>query len=128
MLYYFGSDTLEDGRAGDTFLRIHPANIVKMQVEGADLDGFRPVQEGSEILLQFLDSVMTPDTVSVCITHDVIIAAFLGYHIGYVPDIKDWIGYLQGFYLVRSGEGFLAYIDESVLQPVETKQPLQIFR
>ena len=84
----------DEERAGETFLEAFPNNIVKMQVDNEILPGFRDTFMGSKMILTLLAEWEPP---SIFITHDVIIAAFLGYLNGKYPDIEEWIDYLDGF-------------------------------
>ena len=100
----------DEDKAGETFLEVFPNNIVKKQVENEKLPGFRDISMGSKMILDLLTECEPP---SIFITHDVIIAAFLGYLNGKYPDIEEWIDYLDGFIFcpeskdtVISAEGF----------------------
>lgn len=95
---------VEDERlAGETLLKTYPDNVVKMHVNGQKLPGFRDISQGSKMLMELLLKNATP---SIFITHDVIIAALLGFLNGRYPDINDWIGYMDGFIFCPDSQDF----------------------
>jgi len=99
-----GPYVINDSLARRSFLDIQPKNIIKMQVDGAKIEGFRDIDEGSAILLDYILNHPPPKGLHIFVTHDVIIAALVGYLIGYVVDQPNRIKYLQGacFYLLNN--------------------------
>ena len=91
-----GPYVIDSKVAGQSYLKIRDENIVKIQVEGTQIDGFRDVMEGSKLLLEYVLTRKPNPGMHIFVTHDVIIAAFLGSVIGYVVDEPEWIKYLQG--------------------------------
>ena len=91
-----GPYVYDEDLAGQSFRALFPKNIVKLQVEGEHIPGFRTVREGSALLLTYMLGQHPGPGLRIFVTHDVIIAALIGYLIGSIPDIPDWIKYLQG--------------------------------
>jgi len=96
-----GPYVVDDEIAGQSFLELENDEVVKMQIEGEDIEGFRDVNEGSKLLLEYVLSRQPTSGLHIFVTHDVIIAALLGSIIGYVVDIQKWIKYLHGLCLYR---------------------------
>jgi len=49
-----GPYVVDDEIAGQSFLELDNDEIVKMQIEGEDIEGFRDVNEGSKLLLEYV--------------------------------------------------------------------------
>ena len=91
-----GAFIADENVAGDSFRKLFPRNIVKLQVDGTSIPGFRTVEEGSSILLKYVFVQKPREGLHLFVTHDVLIAALIGCLIGGIPDIPNWIRYLQG--------------------------------
>ena len=103
---------IEDEKtAGATFRNLvaekDGVNIISLQMEGQELPGFRDISEGSKILLDYLFKACTKH-ICIGVTHDVIIAALIGYISGKIEDVEEWIKYLDGIvFCVKGGRVFL---------------------
>ena len=104
-----GPYVIDSKVAGQSYLKIRDKNIVKIQVEGTQIDGFRDVMGGSKLLLDYVLSRKPNPGIHIFVTHDVVIAALVGSIIGYVVDIPEWVKYLQGACIYRKEDGL--YID-----------------
>ena len=67
------------------------------------LPGHYPIAEGTERLLTFLKSTAFQDGISICVSHDVFLAAFVSTLTGY-DFTNDWTGFLDGCILFRKKE------------------------
>lgn len=105
----------DESIAGNTFKRLitkkSGANIILMQIERMELPGFRDIEVGSQLLLEYLFKKCKTH-VCVAVTHDVIIAALLGFLNGKIKNIKEWIKYLDGAILCIKNEQIYLYTKE----------------
>ena len=82
----------------------NPTKTVTLQyIRTGTLPGHYPIREGTERLLAFLKSTAFQDGISVCVTHDVFLAAFVSTLTGY-DFTDDWTGFLDGCILFRKKE------------------------
>lgn len=82
----------------------NPTKTVALEyIRTGTLPGHYPIREGTERLLAFLKSTAFQDGISVCVTHDVFLAAFISTLTGY-DFTDDWVGFLDGCILFRKKE------------------------
>jgi len=83
-------------------------NIVKSQINRINLEGIRDIEIGVKILLEDILLDLKKNKIGLYITHDVIIIPFVSYLIENLNIVRNWIDYLEGFYIwVNNGNIFL---------------------
>lgn len=85
---------------GKTFLELGPVGFANLHFSEA-LPGIRPAEEGTARLLAFMrEQVGPPGSLSLLVTHDTILAAFI-YTLAGVPriDEPDWPWMMEGAFL-----------------------------
>lgn len=95
-----------DGKSSwDEFINNGLDDLIKKQVNGEALAGFRPLHEGIELLMGcLLDHSRNNSGIDVFVSHDAIIAPLIGYLLG-DSNPRDIIpGYLEGTLLHQEGE------------------------
>ena len=89
----------DDYLAGKTFIALSPQNrsatLIEMQLKGRTLSGFRNIEEGSKLLLQYLFD-RCDKKLCVAISHDTTVLPLIGFLYGEAVNIKEWIDYLDG--------------------------------
>lgn len=82
----------------------NPTKTVTLQyIRTGTLPGHYPIAEGTERLSAFLKNTAFQDGISVCVTHDVFLCAFVSTLTGY-DFTDDWPGFLDGCILFRKKE------------------------
>lgn len=77
--------------------------VVREYIHRGVLQGHVPIREGTEKMLAFLQSVADPDVLTVCVSHDVFVAAFAATLTGW-DFSDDRIDFLDGCILFRRGD------------------------
>lgn len=92
-----GPFVVEPERAGQLFLDIGIEEIVRRQLaEGEPSSGMRSTSSGVDLVLQELTAALSrPDSISVFVTHDAVLAVLVGYLYGLPVESFCWPGYLD---------------------------------
>jgi len=95
----------DDKIAFQTFLELGIEEIVRRQHENKPIPGFHDTKKGLKTLLEeFVKDMEKLDGVGLYISHDAIIAAFLGYLTGTAIDMDNWIGFLDGVLIYKTSD------------------------
>lgn len=95
-----GAFVVDDRIAGNNFSYYSAVDVVSRQLKGDILPGLRDIKEGTvRILNEIHDDINANDGIGIYVTHDAIIAPFVGY-LTDVPITKEnWFGFLDGIFL-----------------------------
>ena len=77
--------------------------VILDQLSGADLPGFRSLEEGSRFLLDFMTSHMAEKSLSVFVSHDAIVMPFQAHFCSKSFSMSNWVGYLEGSVVYMEG-------------------------
>ena len=102
---------ITDGEAASYEFHNHKINqIIRRQVVGENLKGFRPLEEGIDIMLDFILGInLENDGINVLVSHDAVIAPFIGYLLE-ISEPEDIIpDFLEGIILSRTESGIKAF-------------------
>ncbi len=69
------------------------------------LPGFRPLADGTDILMKFLTDDLRPGNISINVSHDATVASLLGDLTGIRFSEKNWIPFIGGIVFVREKGG-----------------------
>ncbi|MDD3257728.1 MAG: histidine phosphatase family protein [Methanocorpusculum sp.] len=82
----------------------NPTKTVTLEyIHEGVLPGHYKIREGTQRLFNFLKETAVPNGISVCVTHDVFLVAFVSTLTGY-DFTDDWTGFLDGCILFRRKE------------------------
>ncbi len=98
-----GAYVFDDDLTRGLYVKNPTKTITLEYINTGTLLGHYPIKEGTERLLAFLKSTAFQDGISVCVTHDVFLAAFVSTLTGY-DFADDWVGFLDGCILFRKKE------------------------
>ncbi len=98
--------------------------VVRRQLRGLEtVPGMRPTSEGVSLLLEILlESSSSLNTLDVLVTHDSVIAAFVGHLLQIAPSDAMWPAFIDGPLVWRSSGGVgLAWMGR--VQEVRSQDP-----
>jgi len=98
-----GAYVFDDELTRGLYVKNPTKTITLEYINTGMLPGHYPIKEGTERLLAFLKSTAFQDGISICVTHDVFLAAFVSTLTGY-DFADDWVGFLDGCILFRKKE------------------------
>lgn len=102
---------ITDGEAAWVeFIKKGLNKIIKYQVEGKTLNGFRSMEEGMEIMMDYIfrDS-SDHDGINLFVSHDAVIAPFIGYILGITDPVDILPGFLDGILLILTENGMKVF-------------------
>lgn len=111
-----GAYVNDDKRALSVFTKYNVYEVLEKQLKNDYLPGMRSLDEGTKLLLDTIKSdLMTNIYSTICISHDVILMAFIRSLLKNRQfDRECWINYLEGFCIQESlGKLFLHFDDAS---------------
>ncbi len=94
--------------AGKIFEEYSVFDIVYQYISGHPFVGFRDLADGNRLLLQAMLSDLQLQKNSLYVSHDVILASFIGSLLQLPMHQNCWIDYLQGFVVTLSGSNALS--------------------
>jgi broad specificity phosphatase PhoE len=97
--YVFDSET-----AREHFVKMTCETVVENQIAHKKLSGIRPIEEGSEILKNYIVSELQtnkPNNLLVFISHDAILAPFIFQYTGEKFNHEHWIDFIDGVTFVK---------------------------
>ena len=102
---------ITDGEAAwSEFLKHGLNQIIKYQVEGKILNGFRSLKEGIDIMLDYIFGIANENEgINILVSHDAVIAPFLGYLLGTSDTAEILPSFLEGVLLSRTESGLKVY-------------------
>lgn len=104
LLGHPGAYIEDEQLAGKVFEENSIFDIVSQSISGRRFPGFRDLAEGHRLLLQEMRADLRSQKNSLYVSHDVILASFLGGLLK-LPISKDfWIDYLHGFVVTLSND------------------------
>lgn len=104
--------------AKEHFIKMTCKAVVEIQIAHKQLAGIRPIEEGSEMLKNYIVAELQankPNNLLVFISHDAIIAPFIFQYTGEKFNHEHWIDYIDGVsfiesnnlvYIIRNGEKY----------------------
>jgi broad specificity phosphatase PhoE len=91
----------------DLFARLSVHEVVRRQCQEVPIEGIRSLQDGAKILFDsFMANENEDPRICALISHDAIVGPFLSYLTKRKFDKDNWIGYLDGFFLLRTTNGW----------------------
>ena len=99
-----GPFVVDPSLAGPLFLELGPMEVVRRQIQDqSSLPGMRPTSEAVSLLLDLLLSdIGNSNTLDVLVTHDSVIAAFVGHVLQTAPTQAAWPAFMDGPLVWRS--------------------------
>lgn len=98
-----GAYVFDDDLTRGLYVKNPTKTITLEYISTGTLPGHYPIREGTDRLLAFLKSTAFQDGISVCVSHDVFLAAFVSTLTDY-DFTDDWVGFLDGCILFRKKE------------------------
>jgi broad specificity phosphatase PhoE len=104
--------------AKEHFVKMTCKTVVETQIAHKQLAGIRPIEEGSDMLKNYIVAELQankPNNILVFISHDAILAPFIFQYTGEKFNHKHWIDYIDGvsflkcnnqIFLIRNGEKY----------------------
>lgn len=104
--------------AKEHFIKMTCKTVVEIQIAHKQLAGIRPIEEGSEMLKNYIVAELQankPNNLLVFISHDAIIAPFIFQYTGEKFNHEHWIDYIDGVsfiesnnqvYIIRNGKKY----------------------
>ncbi len=95
---------VEPETAKGVFRLKEPEQVILDYLEGRDVPGFGPIEEGADRLLDFILNTIQPGTVSVFVTHDALVMPFKQHFLGDKYTRNDWLPFLGGCVIYQEGD------------------------
>lgn len=98
----------------DLFGKITVHELVRMQTSGRSIKGIRELSEGTRLMLkEMIDPKCSGNDIGIFVSHDAIIAPVLNCLTGLNFDENNWIGFLEGFCLMKEGSDWTVFNGDS---------------
>ncbi|MGK2864921.1 MAG: SixA phosphatase family protein [Chitinophagaceae bacterium] len=113
-----GAFVADDQLTAKVFDQFSVYEVVQQQLMNKPLPGFHSIQVGVERLYQDIVSTrLLPGRPAICISHDVVLAAFAGYFLQDQIKLSEhlWLNYLEGFVVKRDkSKHYIQTTDHSI--------------
>jgi len=88
---------VHDGKtAGQNFLKLGMREMYYTLVRREEIEGFRNLNEGSELLNNFFIEQAKAPGVNIYVSHDLLVALYKFHCYNRLHTFEDWVGYLEG--------------------------------
>ena len=89
-------------KAAPIFKTIGGYEIYKKIISTENIEGFRNITEASLLLNEFFENHVNENGITICISHDLIVASYIYSQTGKIFEEHKWIDFLDGIVIIRN--------------------------